>query len=128
MHWGLGQSLSALTGPQIAKNQLYQWVFSSFAIASIAFGKIAIIVFILQFEPAWLQNRRTWVLYVLGGLTILASIAIIPIIWTQCTPTTKIWNDTIPGSCNGRVVNEKFAYFLGSEYICRQSERQTFFP
>jgi hypothetical protein len=126
VHWGLGQTLSSLNGDQIVKNQFYQWVFTTFAIVSIACGKLTIIVFILQFERA-AMNRRIWILYVIAILTILINIAILPIIWTQCTPTAKIWNNDIPGNCAGRMINEKFGYFQGSECIHGQTGQNKFY-
>jgi hypothetical protein len=115
VHWGLGTPLGDLSGPQIAKNQFYQWIFTTFAIVSIALGKLTIIVFILQFERTDSKNRRVWILYTCAILTILVNIAIIPILWTQCSPTVKIWNNEVSGNCDGRVINEKYGYFQGSE-------------
>lgn len=116
MHWGLGTPIAGLEGFQIAKNQFYQWVFTTLAIIAIALGKLTIIIFILQFERTDGKNRRVWILYIIAVLTILVNMAIIPILWTQCSPTVKIWDDTVPGNCAGRAINEKYGYFQGSEY------------
>ena len=120
MHWGLGEPLKDLTGHQIIKNQFYQWVFTTLAIISIALGKLTIIVFILQFERTELRNRRVWFLYVVAVLTILVNVAIIPILWTQCSPMVKIWDDEVPGNCAGRAINEKYGYFQGSEHALQR--------
>lgn len=115
VHWGLGTPIKELEPAQIAKNQLYHWIFTSLAITAIALGKLTIIVFILQFERTDGKSRRVWILYVIAVLTIMVNVAIIPILWTQCSPTVKIWNDEVPGNCNGRAVNQKYGYFQGSK-------------
>ena len=126
MHFGLGTPLHDLSGPQIAKNQFYQWIFTTFAITSIALGKLTIIVFMLQFERTDGKNRRVWILYVIAVLTIMVNVAIIPILWTQCSPTVKIWDDSVPGNCAGRSINEKYGYFQGSEKPSRQRAGKVF--
>ena len=115
MHWGLGTPLGDLSDGQISKNQFYQWIFTTFAIVSIALGKLAIIVFMLQFERTDGRNRRVWILYVIAVLTIMVNVAIIPILWTQCSPTVKIWDNSVAGNCAGRTIDEKYGYFQGSE-------------
>lgn len=120
MHWGLGERLQDLTAHQVVRNQYYQWVFTTIAIIAIALGKLTIIVFILQFERTQLKNRRVWFLYVVAVLTILVNVAIIPILWTQCSPMAKIWDDEIPGNCAGRAINEKYGYFQGSKHALQR--------
>lgn len=98
------------------KQQFYQWVYTTFMLAAIAIGKIAIVVFILEIEGSALKNSRRYILYVIAVLNTLLTIGIIPIIWLQCDPMPKLWNNEIPGSCAGRQRNEYYAYFQGSMY------------
>lgn len=118
MHYGLGEHLSYLVenSPQnIAKNQLYQWIFTTFAIIAISTGKLAILAFILQIEGTAVNGTRRWVLWIFAASNIIVNVIILPIIWVQCTPTKKIWDDSVPGNCAGRARNQMYGYFQGSE-------------
>ena len=120
--FGLGEHLKDLVAKDpglIAKNQLYHWVATTFAIVGIAMGKITIIAFILQIEGTTTHGRK-WVLYLFAVTNIVINIVIMPIIWTQCTPTAKIWDDSIEnGNCNGRRRNQLYGYFQGSKFCSR---------
>jgi hypothetical protein len=114
--FGLGQHLADLLASDpglINTNQFYQWIFTTFAIIAIALGKLAIIAFILQIEGSAL-GRRKWVLYSFAASNIVVNIPILPIIWVQCTPTAKMWDNALEGNCNGRLRNELYGYFQGS--------------
>jgi hypothetical protein len=108
------KDLLALDPELVSKNQFYQWIFTTFAIAGIALGKMAIIVFILQVEDR-AKTSRKWILYALAASNMIVNIIIIPIIWVQCTPTTKIWDESVPGDCAGRERNQIYGYFQGSK-------------
>ena len=112
--FGLGEHLADLEAKDpelISKNQFYQWVFTTFAIAAITLGKMAIIAFILQIEGTTTLGKRKWTLYFFAASNLLVNIIILPIIWVQCTPTAKMWNEAIPGNCNGRLRNQLYGYF-----------------
>lgn len=116
--FGLGEHLADLLEKDselINKNQFYQWIFTTFAIAAIALGKIAIIAFILQIEGSTTLGRRKWVLYFFAASNIVVNIIILPIIWVQCTPTAKMWDESLPGNCEGRLRNQLYGYFQGSK-------------
>lgn len=116
--FGLGEHLADLVEKDpalITKNQFYQWIFTTFAIVGISLGKLTIIAFILQIEGTTTLTRK-WVLYFFAASNIVVNIIILPIIWTQCTPTAKIWDDSITtGNCNGRRTNQLYGYFQGSK-------------
>ncbi|KAG0645989.1 hypothetical protein D0Z07_7935 [Hyphodiscus hymeniophilus] len=114
--FGLGEHLHTLVEKDpalITKNQFYQWIFTTFAIVGISLGKLTIIAFILQIEGSTTYGRK-WVLYFFAVSIIIVNIIILPIIWTQCTPTAKIWDESIEGNCNGRRTNQLYGYFQGS--------------
>jgi hypothetical protein len=117
--FGLGEHLADLTEKDpalITKNQFHQWLFTTFAIVGISLGKLTIIAFILEIEGTTTLTRK-WVLYVFAVSNIIVNIIILPIIWTQCTPTAKLWDDSIAtGNCNGRRRNQLYGYFQGSKF------------
>ncbi|KAE8450523.1 hypothetical protein EG329_006254 [Mollisiaceae sp. DMI_Dod_QoI] len=117
VEFGLGAHLDdliALDPELIIKNQFYQWIFTTFAIVSIALGKVAIIALILQIEGTSKASRRKWILWVFLASNAVVNIIIIPIVWTQCSPTAKMWDNSLDGNCNGRERNKLYGFFQGS--------------
>lgn len=123
--YGLGEHLADLAAKDpllINKNQFYHWIFTTFAIITISLGKMTIIAFILQIESNT-GGKRKWILYGFAISNAIVNIIILPIIWVQCTPTAKMWNNDLPGNCNGRLRNEMYGYFQGSKCLLLQTVR-----
>jgi hypothetical protein len=87
-------------------------IFTSFSVLAIAFGKMAVIQFILQLEGTNRNGKR--ILYFCAACNFLVSFLFIPLLWAQCKPVTKIWNPSIAGACDGKERYTTFAYFQGS--------------
>lgn len=85
-------------------------------LVAIAVSKIAIVTFITEIEGTTLKTYRKCMLWGPVILNTLFTIAIVPLIWLQCDPIPKLWNDEIAGACNGRQRNQEFAYLQGSMY------------
>lgn len=94
------------------QSQLYQLVFTTFSILAIAFGKMAVIQFILQLEGTKRNGKR--ILYFCAASNYIVSFLFIPLLWAQCNPVNKIWNPNIAGTCNGKGTYMDFAYFQGT--------------
>ncbi|CZR62197.1 uncharacterized protein PAC_12094 [Phialocephala subalpina] len=60
-------------------------------------------------------SKRKWVLWVLVASNVIVNIIIIPIVWTQCSPTAKIWDNSLEGNCDGRERNKLYGFFQGSK-------------
>ncbi|KUJ10332.1 uncharacterized protein LY89DRAFT_723577 [Mollisia scopiformis] len=118
VEFGLGSHLTdllALDSELIVRNQFHQWIFTTFAIVSIALGKLAIIALILQIEgTSTTAHKRKWVLWAFVASNVIVNIIIIPIVWTQCSPTAKMWDNSLEGDCNGRERNKLYGFFQGS--------------
>ena len=100
---------SSNTDPQ---SQLYQLVFTTFSILAIAFGKMAVIQFIVQLEGTKRNGKR--ILYFCAASNYIVSFIFIPLLWAQCNPVSKIWNPSIAGACYSTERYTTFAYFQGS--------------
>jgi hypothetical protein len=112
--YGIGTHISPATpssnpDPQ---SQLYQLIFTNFSILAIAFGKMAVIQFILQLEGTNRNGKR--ILYFCAASNCIVSFIFIPLLWAQCNPVNKIWNPSITGVCYGKETYTTFAYFQGS--------------
>lgn len=100
---------SASPDPQ---SQIYQLIFTTFSVLAIAFGKMAVIQFILQLEGTNRNGKR--ILYFCAASNYLVSFLFIPLLWAQCSPVNKIWNPSVPGTCSGAKTYTAFAYFQGT--------------
>jgi hypothetical protein len=87
-------------------------IFTTFSILAIAFGKMAVIQFILQLEGTNRNGKR--ILYFCAASNCIVSFIFIPLLWAQCNPVNKIWNPSIVGACYGTETYTTFAYFQGS--------------
>lgn len=112
--WGLGRHGAQLTHEELIYSQLYQWMFGTVSIIATALGKITVILFILQTEHQTKQVRKLF-LYFLGVGLLIINIVILGLIWTQCTPTAKMWDNSVVGSCAGRPTEQKVSLFQGSK-------------
>ena len=106
--------MNDLNPDQISKCQLYNWISQTLVITAITLGKIAIIAFIQQIEGVSMNPNNRRFLYFVGASSAAVSAVMIAILWIQCSPTQKLWNNNISGSCNLRRLNELFGYFAGS--------------
>jgi hypothetical protein len=89
----------------------YSWIFQILKIAAMAAGKLAIIAALLQIRGP--HEGRAWFLWAVGSSTVLFNSMTIVSLLAQCPPVQKLWDDGLPGSCNGRDPNQKFAFFSG---------------
>ena len=115
VHWGFGRHITELESKQASRSQLYDWIFNTVIIISFTLGKIAIIAFILRIEGISIKPCKKRFLYFIAISTTMVNIAMIVIIWTQCDPVHKTWNNFIPGKCSGRKTVELYGYFHGSK-------------
>jgi hypothetical protein len=57
-------------------------------------------------------------LYFIGVTTVLFNAITSILIFAQCSPAAKLWDDDLAGSCNKRSLNQDFAFFQGSKSAC----------
>ncbi|KAL4783632.1 hypothetical protein BJX76DRAFT_357780 [Aspergillus varians] len=99
--YGLGNHQSIVaTAPHIDTALLFEWIAANTIYFSIAFAKISILMFILQVQGN--ANRfGKWLLIVVVTVNFICYIITVPINFVQCSPTRKLWQQTIPGNCDG---------------------------
>ena len=94
----------------------YSWVAQSTNLFVTSLGKVAVVAYIATIQGPSNAKPKRLLLWGVGSLEMVVGIVTIIIIFTQCTPVAKLWNETLQGSCNGRQLNEKFAIFGGGRY------------
>jgi hypothetical protein len=122
VEYGLGDHMSDLQmfAPEFIPVALfYRWIFSTVAILALGLGKLAIIGYLIFIQGKTLDAKpyHKWFMYFLAASNLLLCTGMIPMLWTQCTPTAKLWDSKIVGQCLGRWRYEICGYFWSSKKI-----------
>lgn len=113
---GMGKHIGTLSSENIVMSLKYSWLAQSVQLFVICIGKLAVVAYLTTiYGPSYAKLKRA-LLWTIGSLQLAAGIVNITIIFTQCSPAAKLWNEDLKGSCNGRLRNQDFAYFTGSRY------------
>ncbi|KAJ5618513.1 hypothetical protein N7528_006624 [Penicillium herquei] len=110
---GLGAHKVDLTPDEVKHAIKWNWINQSLGIIATAIGKLAIVAFLQQIHGPE-SRKRVIFLWGVGLATLLLNCITIALIWTQCSPRAKLWDDSLPGNCDGRARNMRVAYFQGS--------------
>ncbi|KAL3470361.1 hypothetical protein BJX99DRAFT_50999 [Aspergillus californicus] len=109
---GMGQHIDSLSHAAQVRALHWSWVFQLLAIAASMLGKVAIIAFLVQIRGR--HERKPWFLFSVAAAVLAVNITVLGTILGQCMPMAKLWDDDLPGSCGGRVVNQNYSFFQGS--------------
>jgi hypothetical protein len=80
---------------------------------SSSFSKMAVVAFLQRMHGPHDRNRVIFLWTVAGSNTIVNLISM-SLLLTQCTPTAKAWDTTIPGNCDSISRAQDFGYLQGS--------------
>lgn len=112
---GLGNHFGLLWGPQVVKALQYSWMGQIVAVQAIGFGKIAVIAFLLRIqERNTALKKAAWFLYFIGISNVIVNIDQMILILLQCSPSQKLWNPALPGTCDHIQRTNHVGYFQGS--------------
>ncbi|KAJ5640219.1 uncharacterized protein N7484_008081 [Penicillium longicatenatum] len=110
---GLGAHKANLTETEITHAIKWNWINQSLGILATATGKLAIVAFLQQIHGPE-SRKKVNILWGIAISNLIVNCITIVLIWTQCDPSAKLWNNGLPGSCEGRLRNQQAAYFQGS--------------
>ncbi|KAJ5101265.1 hypothetical protein NUU61_003487 [Penicillium alfredii] len=111
--YGLGEHKNLLSPEQISLSIKWSWMNQVLAIFAIALGKLAIVAFLQQIHGP--EDRgKVILLWGVALSNLVINTITIGMILTQCTPRHKLWDEEVPGKCDGRLRNQNTAYFQGS--------------
>ncbi|KAJ5152604.1 uncharacterized protein N7482_009082 [Penicillium canariense] len=113
--YGIGAHQVQLTADQIIAAVKWSWFDQILGIFAIGTGKLAIVAFLHQIHGPEHRGRLIF-LWTVGVSNVLINCVTIGMIMTQCSPRQKLWDDRLPGSCDGRLRNQNTAYFQGTLY------------
>ncbi|KAL3476017.1 hypothetical protein BJX99DRAFT_270827 [Aspergillus californicus] len=109
---GTGRHMEDLSHSQQILSAKYQLLSQGFHVMSTNWGKVSVALFLIRIISAVKQHKM--VMY--AGIVILSVINLVAVytIYAQCTPTAKIWDYSIKGTCWPVNAQRNYAYFQGS--------------
>ncbi|KAL2869509.1 uncharacterized protein BJX67DRAFT_379060 [Aspergillus lucknowensis] len=110
--YGTGRHINELSHDQQVNSAKYQLLSQGFHVMSTNWGKVSVALFLIRIISGVKQHKRA----MYAGIGILSIINILGVytIYGQCTPTTRIWDRDIPGTCWRPGAQRSYAYFQGS--------------
>ncbi|KAI4194075.1 MAG: hypothetical protein LQ350_007984 [Teloschistes chrysophthalmus] len=115
---GLGNHIGLLWVPQLVKALRWSWIGQIVAIQAIGFGKIAVIAFLLRIQERNTKLKKlAWFLYFIAVSNVIINIDQMVLILLQCSPSRKLWNPSVPGTCYHIRRTNNVGYFQGSKLL-----------
>ena len=113
VHWGLGRRLEA--NNIVALREINKWIvfIQVMMFISSSFSKMAVVAFLQRMHGPNHRNRVIFLWTVAGGNAIINLITM-AVNLTQCTPTSKLWDVSEPGSCADLSREQYYNYVQGS--------------
>ena len=111
--YGLGNHESLLSHSDIVKTNLWSWIAQVLAILSLVVGRIAVISFLLILQQRTHPIGRR-LLYVVGFLQGIINVVEVVLILKQCTPIERLWDPSVPGTCDMIKICSQVGFLQGS--------------
>lgn len=110
--YGAGRHYEALDPLEKMMAVKLNWISQPFTIFSCGVGKISIAFLLLRIMA---KNKfREWFLYVLIALLVIINAICVSFIFAQCSPTRKLWEPSISGSCMKPYIQRDVGFFQAS--------------
>ncbi|KAF7595528.1 hypothetical protein BBP40_005563 [Aspergillus hancockii] len=111
-HHGTGRHAVDLTDAQRITSSKFNWLSQGFHVMSTNWGKVSVAMFLLRI----IRKVKHHKLAIYGGVVLLTIIngMCVYTIYGQCTPTARLWDTGVDGSCWDPSVQRNYAFFQGS--------------
>ncbi|KAL3474081.1 hypothetical protein BJX99DRAFT_186751 [Aspergillus californicus] len=111
-HYGTGRHASDLSDDQIVLSTKFNWLSQGFHVMSTNWGKVSIGIFLLRI----IQKAKHHEPVMYAGIILLTIINTVCVytIYGQCTPTARLWDSEVEGSCWDANTQKNYAFFQGS--------------
>ncbi|KAL4933236.1 uncharacterized protein BDV17DRAFT_286914 [Aspergillus undulatus] len=109
---GTGRHAVNLSDYQKIQSTKFNWLSQGFHVMSTNWGKVSVAIFLLRIIQKVKHHKP--VMY--GGIVLLTVINSVCVytIYGQCTPTARLWDESVKGSCWDPNVQRNYAFFQGS--------------
>ncbi|KAJ5979823.1 hypothetical protein N7481_007121 [Penicillium waksmanii] len=111
--YGIGSHENVLSESDKAEALKWGWINQLLGLLATSFGKLAIVAFLQQIHGPE-HRERVVGLWILAISNLIVNAIAVGMVLTQCAPLKKLWDFSVPGTCDGLERNEHFAYFQGS--------------
>ena len=112
----MGRHVQFFTDPAMLISALeWSWIAQSLQLLANTTSKIAVMTYLATIHGPSHARAKIAFLWTLCFLQVASITVILILFFAQCSPVQKLWNEEIPGTCNGRLRGQNFAYYQGSE-------------
>lgn len=113
--YGTGNHQDDLTDHQAVYSALWSWIGQVCAIFSMVWGRFGVIAFLVALQGSTYKAWR-YALFAVGAAQAMINTIEVILILNQCSPTQKLWDQSIPGTCNLIDICSKVGFLQGSRY------------
>lgn len=110
-YYGTGRHAIDLSAYQQIQSTKYNWLSQGFHVMSTNWGKVSVALFMLRISQR-AKHHRPAMWTGIAVLTIINAVCVYTI-YGQCTPTARLWNSEVDGSCWDPNVQKNYAFFQG---------------
>lgn len=110
-YYGTGRHAIDLSAYQQIQSTKYNWLSQGFHVMSTNWGKVSVALFMLRISQR-AKHHRPAMWTGIAVLTIINAVCVYTI-YGQCTPTARLWNSEVEGSCWDPNVQKNYAFFQG---------------
>lgn len=110
-HYGTGRHATELSSLQRLESTKYNWLSQGFHVMSTNWGKVAVALFLRRILHK-IKGHQAILCTFSVVLTIVNTVCV-GTIYGQCSPTQRLWNHDVEGSCWDPHVQKDYAFFQG---------------
>ncbi|CAD6579774.1 MAG: hypothetical protein ASARMPRED_009244 [Alectoria sarmentosa] len=112
VYFGLGSHQETLS-PESARQALeFLWIYQPVQVTSTIIARISVAIFVIRLFPSKKAMKKF--LITLTTFNAAVGIAGFTLIFTQCSPPQKLWNDKVEGHCINSDIQRDMAMFKAS--------------
>ena len=113
VHAGFGQHIDYVHPAHLPAIIKFITLFESMTVPSLTCSRVSICIFILKVLKGTNGFRKKCFLYITIVLLLMVGCLSVGFTLGQCQPITKIWNPTLPGTCQFVNALQKDSYLQG---------------
>lgn len=115
VHFGLGMHQNTLSSENARRALEFQWIYQPVLVASTIISRISVAILVIRLFPTKIALKRF--LITLTAFNAVIGILALTMIFTQCAPSRKLWDDKVAGHCISGNVQRDLAIFKACKSI-----------
>lgn len=118
VHFGLGKHQSTLNPENASRALEFQWIYQPVQVTSTIISRISVAILVIRLFPTKMALRKF--LIILTAFNAVVGILAFTVIFTQCSPSRKLWDDKVAGHCISSNVQRDLAIFKACKSIIKE--------